>query len=101
GLIWAVLDPNRGDIDVASFLGGIDEDLAALDLGPHRFYRQHACRRRANWKLVMDAFQEFYHIKRLHAGTIGPFFLDIKSAGEAVEPHLRVLVGREGLDAAR
>jgi Rieske 2Fe-2S family protein len=101
GLIWAVLDPNRGDIDVASFLGGIDEDLAALDLGPHRFYRQHACRRRANWKLVMDAFQEFYHIKRLHAGTIGPFFLDINSAGEAVEPHLRVLVGREGLDAAR
>lgn len=101
GLIWAILDPAQSEIDVAGFLGGIDDDLAAMHLGPHRFYRQHACRRRTNWKLVMDAFQEFYHIKRLHAGTIGPFFLDIKAAGEAVGPHLRVLVGREGLAEAR
>jgi phenylpropionate dioxygenase-like ring-hydroxylating dioxygenase large terminal subunit len=101
GLIWAILDPQQTAIDVGGFLGGIDDDLAAMNLAPHRFYRQHACRRKTNWKLVMDAFQEFYHIKRLHARTIGPFFLDIKSAGEAVGPHLRVLVGREGLAEAR
>ena len=101
GLIWAVFDPNATSIDVASFLGGIDDDMAAMELGPHRFYRQHARRRKTNWKLVMDAFQEFYHIKRLHARTIGPFFLDTKSAGEGVGPHMRVLVGREGLNDAR
>jgi Rieske 2Fe-2S family protein len=101
GLIWGIFDANATDIDVASFLGGIDDDLAAMELGPHRFYRQHARRRKCNWKLVMDAFQEFYHIKRLHARTIGPFFLDTKSAGEGVGPHMRVLVGREGLTEAK
>ena len=86
GLIWAIMDPlgdRPGDpardrrcsaIEVADFLGGIDEDLAALDLGSHRFFRQHARKRATNWKLVMDAFHEIYHIKRLHARTIAPFF---------------------------
>lgn len=101
GLIWAIMDPRRSDIDVAGFLGGIDEDLAALDLGTHRFFRQHARRRATNWKLVMDAFQETYHIKRLHARTIAPFFLDIKAAGEGVGLHTRILVGRDQFTDAR
>ncbi|HXD50253.1 MAG TPA: SRPBCC family protein, partial [Burkholderiales bacterium] len=101
GLIWAIMDPNQSAIDVPGFLGGIDDDLTALDLGSHRFFRQHARKRKTNWKLVMDAFQEVYHIKRLHAKTIAPYFLDIKSAGEGVGPHTRILVGRENLAEAK
>lgn len=101
GLIWAIMDPQATEIDVPGFLGGIDDDLAALDLGTHHFFRQHARRRKTNWKLVMDAFQEVYHIKSLHSRTIAPYFLDIKSAGEAVGPHTRILVGRENLAEAR
>ena len=101
GLIWVGLDPNQTDLDVAGYLGDIDTDLSALDLQSHRFYRQHARVRKANWKLVMDAFQETYHIKRLHARTISPFFLGGRSAGEGVGPHLRILVARDKLrDAA-
>ena len=113
GLIWAILDPRReagdpkgadlkmADIDVSGFLGGIDDDLATLDLGSHRFFRQHARKRATNWKLVMDAFQEVYHIKRLHARTISPFFIDTKSTGEGVGPHTRILVGRDKLPEAQ
>jgi len=101
GLIWAIMDPNQSTIDVPGFLGGIDDDLKALDLGSHRFFRQHARRRKTNWKLVMDAFQEVYHIKRLHSKTIAPYFLDIKSAGEGVGPHTRILVGRKNLAEAK
>ncbi len=100
GLIWVSLDP-AATLDVAGFLGGLDEDLTALDLGSHRFFRQHARRRAINWKLMMDAFQEVYHIKRLHASTIAPFFLDMKAAGEGVGLHTRILVGRETLAQAR
>jgi phenylpropionate dioxygenase-like ring-hydroxylating dioxygenase large terminal subunit len=101
GLIWAIMDPKQSTIDVPGFLGGIDDDLTALDLGLHHFFRQHARKRKTNWKLVMDAFQEVYHIKRLHAKTIAPYFLDIKSAGEGVGPHTRILVGRENLSEAK
>ena len=53
--------------DMADYLGEIDVDLAALGLAGHHFFRQHAVQRAANWKLIVDAFIEFYHIKRLHA----------------------------------
>ena len=100
GLIWVGLDPTQSELDVADYLGDIDNDLTALDLESHRFYRQHARVRKANWKLLMDAFQEVYHIRRLHARTISPFFLERKSAGESVGRHLRILVGRDRLREA-
>ena len=100
GLIWVSLDPNQEDLDVAGFLGDIDDDLTAMDLESHRFYRQHARVRKTNWKLVMDAFQEVYHINRLHQKTIAPFFLERKLAGEGVGVHTRLLVGRDRLREA-
>ena len=75
GLIWAVLDPDAHAMPaMATYLGPLDAELAALGMGTQKFFRQHAVRRACNWKLIVDAFLEVYHVKRLHAGTIGPFF---------------------------
>lgn len=101
GLIWAVLDPAATAIDVAGHLGEIDDDLQTLGLGSHFFFRQRVQTRATNWKLMMDAFQETYHIKRLHAPTIAPFFTDVNPAGEPVGRHARILVGRDRLAEAR
>ena len=102
GLIWAVLDRQSGkQMDVGGHLGDLDADLAELKIGQQCFFRQNAVVRRANWKLIIDAFIEFYHIKRLHADTIGRFFADAKAAAEAVGPHLRMLVGRDGFAAIK
>jgi glycine betaine catabolism A len=102
GLIWVVLDSDRDpSIDITAWLGGLDEDLAELGISGHHCFRQHAVTRQANWKLIIDAFIEFYHIKRLHAETIGRFFADTKAACENVGPHMRMLVGRDGFEAIR
>jgi phenylpropionate dioxygenase-like ring-hydroxylating dioxygenase large terminal subunit len=97
GLIWVVLDRTIKDPpDVAAYLGSVDMDMSALRVGEHHFFRQTSVLRKANWKLIMDAFVEFYHIKRLHASTIGPFFADSQSVADYVGPHQRMLVAREG-----
>ena len=67
----------------------------AIGLAHHRFYRQHAVRRATNWKLIVDAFLEVYHVRRLHSATLGPFFADAVSVSDAVGRHLRFLAARD------
>ena len=95
GLVWAMLDPEAALPDIASHLGEIDGELGAIGVGRYCFYRQRAVRRATNWKLIVDAFLEVYHVRRLHAQTLGPFFVDAVAVNDSVGPHVRSLIARE------
>ena len=60
GLLWVHPTPGAAPT-LADYLGTIDADLAAFDLASHVLYRRIDTVRRANWKLVIDAFLEAYH----------------------------------------
>lgn len=90
GLIWL-------GTDVDAHLGALGADLAALDLDRHVLWRRGRARRRCNWKLVIEAFLDGYHIRVLHRDSVYRFFLDAMSVAEPVGPHIRALTARRAL----
>ncbi len=95
GLVWY----SPVDSPDFAFAHALGEDMDAFGMADHVLFRRKTHEVRGNWKLIMDAFLESYHVTRLHAKTIGPFFKDGITSGDMIGPHARSAVGRvEELD---
>ena len=99
GFIWVVPDP-ASRLDVASWLGDFDDDLECFGLSDNVVFGRRSGVRAANWKLVMDAFLEGYHVKSLHQRTLARFFLD-DVVTDRSGPHIRSVGARKNLPELR
>lgn len=98
GLVWVRPEPGgespAGALDVGGYLDGLDAELPFYGIGALRHFRTVEAEYPANWKLVIDAFLESYHIRVLHKDTIYPFFTDSIASAARLGPHIHSLVAR-------
>ncbi|OUS27561.1 hypothetical protein A9Q99_14035 [Gammaproteobacteria bacterium 45_16_T64] len=93
GFIWLV--PHNIENSIRSELSGIDNELEHFGLEEHVIRVSDIQRPRCNWKLVIDAFSEGYHLKNLHKDSVEPFFLDDGVIFERKGKHSRSIGARK------
>jgi phenylpropionate dioxygenase-like ring-hydroxylating dioxygenase large terminal subunit len=100
GFVW-VMPEARATMNVDDFLGPLASELDGLGLARHVVHRASTTRRRFNWKLLIDAFLDGYHLKTLHRNSVYKFFYDNVNIADAFGPHIRSAVARKGLERAK
>lgn len=98
GLLCAVPDA-EADTDIAAHLEPLAGDFASYGLDGYHHFETRVLRKPLNWKLVMDTFQEVYHLPVLHRNTVNPILHGYTAAFDAMGPHLRLIAARRGIDA--
>lgn len=83
--------------DAAALIGDLAPDLAALGADRLVPFKTSRTRRRCNWKFLVEAFLDGYHLRTLHRDSIYRFFLDAASVAEQVGPHIRAITARRAL----
>jgi Rieske 2Fe-2S family protein len=100
GIIWASLE--EGAPNVASHLGGaLDDEIASHGFDSHVVGARVVTEQRGNWKMLMEAFLEGYHIRQLHRNSVYPFFLDSRSVAEREGLHVRAASARRAAKEIR
>ena len=96
GVIWVALRPGAADFSNAT--NDIVKDLDAIGLPKMHLYRRKIEPVDANWKLILDAFLENYHVQRLHANSVAKYFVDSANVYDPIGRHLRSTSGRSNFD---
>lgn len=97
GLLWVIPTPGA-DIDVAAFLGPVDDELAQYPLDRFVLERDTLREEGLNWKFVLDGFLEIYHIPVLHRESIAPYFFGHSSPFDRLGLHSRLVGTRKSFD---
>tara|TARA_R110001606_G_scaffold216728_1_gene364616 strand:- start:3755 stop:4912 length:1158 start_codon:yes stop_codon:yes gene_type:complete len=100
GMIWVGLDKDHQP-DFSTVSGEIADELASIDIERMHVFSQKDYKVKANWKLVIDAFLEGYHVTRLHANSVGQMFTEYVNGVDPIGRHIRQLSGRGNFDNSK
>jgi phenylpropionate dioxygenase-like ring-hydroxylating dioxygenase large terminal subunit len=73
GMVWVIATP-AGDraetFDVDPWLSGLGPEFAKFGFDKYHYWDRRAVEEPMNWKLIVDTFQESYHIGFLHRNSL-------------------------------
>lgn len=99
GLIW-VNPTEGGELNLDEFLGNFAQDLDLFNVVGKSYFAESVKLKKTNWKLIVEAFLDGYHVQRLHNKTVGMLFMDCVAATQRGGRHIRSAVARNEFSEA-
>ena len=100
-LIWVVMRPD-GEIDVKEWLGPeMDQVLSSYGLENYVYEHSLIYDEPANWKIILDAALDNYHLRFLHPKTVGKHIHTNIHAFDQMGRHGRFVTARKSIDKLR
>lgn len=99
GLIFVVPDPAAAPLDLATWLGEFGRELTSFGIGSYPYYRDSTFHPRVNWKMMIEANRESYHIPVLHGASGGPRYRPQLSLHDTQGPHSRIVLPHRSISA--
>ncbi|MGB5326425.1 MAG: aromatic ring-hydroxylating dioxygenase subunit alpha [Pseudomonadales bacterium] len=96
GFLWLTQLPMH-EQPIREFIGGLHDELEAMQLQGYSVFFNKTRELKANWKLPLYAFLEPYHIGVLHKNSIADFFIKNIASSERFGPHIRSYVPRKNV----
>jgi phenylpropionate dioxygenase-like ring-hydroxylating dioxygenase large terminal subunit len=98
GLVW-VTDRVGAVCDPRDWLGAeLDDTFTEYGLDRYRCFRLGSFDEEINWKVLMDAFLDNYHIATTHANSVGPYFYSNVQIVDGIGRHCRAISPRRSID---
>lgn len=85
GLIFVMLDPEQV-MDIDAFLGDFAPQLEMANLANFAIHECRQITHKGSWKLALCGYLESYHVRVVHAGSIGSAFVGNLSTHDAFGP---------------
>src|SRR5262249_33257619 len=71
GLVWVISTADGStDFDIDPWLGGLADELASFEFASWSSYDRRVIPEAMNWKILVDTFNEGYHIGFLHRDSL-------------------------------
>lgn len=97
GLVW-VVDSAEATIDMADWLGPeVDTAFEAYGLAGFVCYERELLDEPINWKVLMDAFVDSYHLADTHAASVAEFFHSNLQVVDQLGRHGRAVTPRTSI----
>jgi phenylpropionate dioxygenase-like ring-hydroxylating dioxygenase large terminal subunit len=91
GLIFVMLDPEQV-MDIDTFIGDFAPHLEMANLSSFAIHECRQLTHDASWKLALCGYLESYHVRVVHAGSIGGAFVGNLSTHDAYGPEQQHLL---------
>ncbi len=90
GIVFVVPSRHVPPIDMAAWFGDYGNELVSFGLGDWEVYDSRTVACKFNWKMMIEANREGYHISMLHRDTAGPRYMPQLALGDTQAAHSRI-----------